>query len=79
MSLRQFTPPSFLPAFTHRPGTKISLPGPPHVIAVFPTALRLYTCRTFDARTCQRDSLSRTRPAFRMGGVYRLYAADLFK
>ena len=48
MSLRQFTPPSFLPAFTHRPGMKIALPGSSHVVAVYPTALRLYTCRPFD-------------------------------
>ena len=42
MSLRQFTPPHSLPPFTHKPGTMAYLPGSPHVIQVFPTALRLY-------------------------------------
>jgi hypothetical protein len=45
MSLRQFTPPRYLPLFSSRPGVKISLPGSAHVVQAFPTALRLFLCR----------------------------------
>jgi hypothetical protein len=50
MSLRQFTPPPYLPAFTHHPGTKIYLAGSSHVIEVFPTAIRVYACHAFDLK-----------------------------
>ena len=45
MSLRQLTPPRYVPPFTHRPGTKICLAGTSHAVEVYPTALRVYACR----------------------------------
>lgn len=56
MSLRQCTPPPYLPAFTRRPGTKIYLAGSSNVICVYPTALRIYTCH-FDELELQKEVL----------------------
>ena len=42
MSVRQCTPPKYLPLFSSRPGIKIAFPGLPCIIQAFPTALRLF-------------------------------------
>jgi hypothetical protein len=47
MSVRQFTPPPYVPAFTHRPGTMIYLAGSSHAVQVYPAALRIFACRTY--------------------------------
>jgi len=48
MSIRQFIPPVSQPAYTFRPGTKIYLAGTSYAVEVYPTALRLYSCRSFE-------------------------------
>lgn len=56
MSMRQFTPPHYLPAFTHQPGSKIFLAGSSYVIQPFPTALRIFACQFDDVR-CIKEVL----------------------
>ena len=46
MSLSSFTPPRYLPLFSSNPGVKITLPGSGFVLQPFPTALRVYVCRS---------------------------------
>jgi hypothetical protein len=62
MSLRQFIPPSYLPTFTHRPGTKIYLAGASYVIEVYPTALRLYACHASELECVKEISFPEFGP-----------------
>ena len=41
MSLRQCTPPRYLPLFSSRPGMRVAFPGEPYTVQAFPTLLRL--------------------------------------
>lgn len=46
MSLSPFTPPRYLPLFSSKPGVKVALPGSEFIIQAFPTALRVFLCRS---------------------------------
>ena len=46
MSFRQSTPPRYLPLFSFKPGVRLPLPGSDYVVQAFPTALRLFLCRS---------------------------------